>query len=106
MRRIPERAKVCIDGAVVDGAEARVSVFDRGFLYGDSVYEVTRTVRGEALFLPEHLARLAASAAILGFAPVELGPVREAARAVLAALGEEAYLRIVLTRGAGEIGLD
>jgi branched-chain amino acid aminotransferase len=38
--------KVWVDGAIRDEAEAVVPVFDRGFLYGDSVYEVTRTFRG------------------------------------------------------------
>ena len=106
MTRVPERAKVWLGGAVVDGAEARVSVFDRGFLYGDSVYEVTRTVRGAPLFLAEHLARLEGSAAALGIAAPSRARCEGAVSAALAALGEEAYLRLVLSRGAGDIGLD
>lgn len=104
--RVPARAKVWLDGAVVDGEAAQVSVFDRGFLYGDSVYEVTRTARGAPLFWEEHLSRLCRSAAGLSMAPPDLDLVRSAAAACLAALGEEAYLRVVLTRGAGDIGLD
>ena len=54
---------VNLDGRLVEPAEARVSVFDRGFLQGDSVYEVLRTYRGR-LFEPQaHLTRLARSAA-------------------------------------------
>ncbi|MCU1278432.1 MAG: aminotransferase class, partial [bacterium] len=57
------RAMVWIDGAPVDAAEARVPVFDRGFLYGDSVYEVTRAIGGVAFALGVHLDRLERSAA-------------------------------------------
>ncbi|MDW8281757.1 MAG: aminotransferase class IV [Myxococcales bacterium] len=107
MRRVPAEAKVYVDGQVLDGEQACVSVFDRGFLYGDGVYEVTRTVRGEPLFLAEHLDRLAASARAI---ELELPPHPRIAAAVgqtLQALGQpRAYLRIVVTRGAGEIGLD
>jgi branched-chain amino acid aminotransferase len=99
---------VNIDGALVPPGEARISVFDRGFLYGDSVYEVVRTYRGLPFELPAHLRRLAHSAERIG-----LGRTLEAAR------GDdppdpggapwnagERYARIVMTRGAGEIGLD
>ena len=54
---------VSIDGHLHGEADARVSVFDRGFLYGDSVYEVLRTYGGRLFAAEEHLARLAASAA-------------------------------------------
>jgi branched-chain amino acid aminotransferase len=100
-------AKVWIDGKPIDAEEARVSVFDRGFLYGDSVYEVTRTFHGVPFGLEEHLERLERSAAgILMHIP----PREEIARAVrdtVAATGlSDAYVRIVVTRGAGEIALD
>jgi branched-chain amino acid aminotransferase len=105
--RITAMDKVWIDGRLIDSAEARVSVFDRGFLYGDSVYEVTRTFEGHPFALAEHLARLAHSAEALG---MRLPPVAEIERAVFetcAAAGEaDLYLRIVVTRGSGEIGLD
>ena len=55
-------AAVSIDGVLVPAGEARVSVFDRGFLYGDSVYEVVRTYDLEPFEVGAHLARLAASA--------------------------------------------
>lgn len=104
-RRFPERSLVWIDGQVVPGENARVPVFDRGFLYGDSIYEVTRTAAGAPLFLPEHLDRLGRSAQGLGMG---LPPgIAEAVAATLAALGEaRAYLRIVVTRGAGDLDLD
>ena len=56
------KALVWIDGAPVDAAEARVSVFDRGFLYGDSVYEVLWWHRGAAIQADDHFARLRESA--------------------------------------------
>jgi branched-chain amino acid aminotransferase len=99
--------KVWIGGAVVDAAEARVPVFDRGFLYGDSVYEVTRTFGGRPFALDEHLDRLARSGAGLGMA---LPPRDEIARAVEEAVAQsgeaECYVRVVVTRGSGPIGLD
>jgi branched-chain amino acid aminotransferase len=84
-----------------------VSVFDRGFLYGDSVYEVTRAFSGIAFALEEHLDRLERSAAgiLMQTPPREL--IR---RAVVETLEkshlDDAYVRIVVTRGAGEISLD
>ena len=76
--------KVWIDGRPIDSTEARVPVFDRGFLYGDSVYEVTRTFDGRPFALHEHLERLERSAHAIGMrlplrGEIEraiLGPVR------------------------------
>src|SRR3954471_8474680 len=53
--------KVYIEGRVVDPAQATISVFDRGFLYGDSVFETLRVYRGVPFALEEHLERLFAS---------------------------------------------
>jgi branched-chain amino acid aminotransferase len=103
---------VWMDGAAVPAEEARVPVLDRGFLYGDSVYEVTRTFAGAPHLLAEHLDRLERSAAGL---EMRLPPREQIEAAVLqvcrAARGDRAtpdelYLRIVVTRGAGELGLD
>jgi branched-chain amino acid aminotransferase len=100
-------AKVWIDGAPVDAAEARVPVFDRGFLYGDSVYEVTRALAGVAFALDEHLDRLERSAAgILMRTPPRAEIARAVADTLAAAALPDAYVRIVVTRGAGEIALD
>jgi branched-chain amino acid aminotransferase len=49
--------KVLLDGVLFDPPDAKVSVFDRGFLYGDSVYEVVRTYDGRPFALGEHLQR-------------------------------------------------
>jgi len=99
---------VAIDGVLEDGASARISVLDRGFLYGDSVYEVVRTYRGRAFLLDEHLARLERSAGLLGI-PLPLAREAQAAeveRAVEAAKNAESYVRVIITRGNGPIGLD
>ncbi len=101
------KALVWIDGKPVDAADARVPVFDRGFLYGDSVYEVTRAFGGVAFALDEHLDRLERSAAgiLMRTPPREL--IRKAVVDTLAAAQlDDAYVRIVVTRGAGEIALD
>lgn len=99
--------KVWIDGAPVDAQLARVPVFDRGFLYGDSVYEVVRTFSGRPFALAEHMARLERSAAQL---EMTLPPRSEIERAIADTLAAsaiaDAYVRIMVTRGAGEIALD
>lgn len=99
---------VMIDGAIVPPEHARVSVYDRGFLFGDSVFEVLRTYRGVPFALDEHIARLRRSAErVLIAVPVDEPVLRsEIARAVLASDNEESYVRVVLTRGAGPLSLD
>ena len=96
-----------LDGRIVDEAGAVVSVFDRGFLYGDSVYEVVRTSGGRAVDLRRHLDRLERSAEAIG---LELPPRAEIARAIdetlVSAANADSYVRMIVTRGSGEIGLD
>jgi branched-chain amino acid aminotransferase len=99
---------VNMDGALVAPDQAFISVFDRGFLYGDSVYEVVRTYGGVPFELDAHLERLENSAALIGLAlpwPRERFAA-EVHRTVQASGNAETYARIVVTRGAGEIGLD
>jgi branched-chain amino acid aminotransferase len=100
--------QVSLDGALVDPDKAVISVFDRGFLYGDSVYEVMRAYRGVPFELEAHLARLEGSARRIGMAlPVSLEAIAAETKAALVATGhDEAYVRIIVTRGAGPIGLD
>jgi branched-chain amino acid aminotransferase len=99
---------VCIDGRLVRPEEAVVSVFDRGFLYGDSVYEVLRTHRGVPFQLEAHLTRLEQSAARIAMeTPLPLERLREETLTIHQQSGfSESYLRIVVTRGSGKIGLD
>ena len=100
--------KVSIDGRVVDGGEARVSVFDRGFLYGDSVFEVFRTYGGVPFAQREHLERLGRSADRLMIPmPVSLETLSSEVGATLDAAGEgEWYVRVVITRGTGPLTYD
>jgi len=99
---------VSIDGTILEPSEARVSVYDRGFLYGDSVFETIRTYGGVPFALPEHMARLARSAERVAITmpipPTAFG--EEVARAVERATNPESYARAMVTRGAGPVGLD
>jgi branched-chain amino acid aminotransferase len=114
-------ATVSIDGVLVPASAARVSVFDRGFLYGDSVYEVVRTYGLEPFEMGPHLDRLASSAGRIGLRlPWTAARFDEEVRRVVEAsrggdapepdaapwnVGERS-VRIVVTRGSGEMGLD
>ncbi len=97
-----------IDGAHFLPDEAKVSVYDRGFLYGDSVFETVRTYGGEPFALGEHMARLTRSAARVGIAmPIPAADFGMEIRvAVRAARNPESYARAMLTRGSGPVGLD
>lgn len=100
---------VLIDGRPFPPEAAKVSVFDRGFLYGDSVFEALRTYAGKPFALERHLQRLAASAArVFIDLPVSVEQLgREVHSAVVGAGNAESYVRLTLTRGVGEtLGLD
>ena len=101
---------VAVDGALVD--RPTISVFDRGFLYGDSVFETTRSYGGAPFRLPEHLARLAWSASKLGFElPLTVADLVGEVAALLRTAREgrpstEWVMRLMVTRGEGPFGLD
>ena len=100
-------ARVYVNGAITDRDSAVISIFDRGFLYGDSVYEVLRTSGARPVDLDRHLERLRRSAdgiALTMPGPDELG--RAIADTLDAAGNPESYVRIVVTRGGGPITLD
>lgn len=98
---------VYVDGAVCRAAEARVPVLDRGFLYGDSVFEVTRTAGRRPVLWTEHMDRLQRSAALLGMTLPSPETIVAACQQVLRPLvAPEAYLRIIVTRGGGALDLD
>jgi branched-chain amino acid aminotransferase len=99
---------VDIDGVLHAAAEARISVFDRGFLYGDSAFEALRTYQGRGFLQRDHLERLARSCKILRL-PLSLSLEaleQRIARAVTASGLAECYLRLVVTRGVATLGLD
>jgi branched-chain amino acid aminotransferase len=94
--------RVHVGGRVVPPEEARISVFDRGFLYGDSVYETIATVRGRPFALAEHLDRLARSGERIGLAVPPRSALEEAVAVTLAAAGNaESRVRVMVTRGEG-----
>jgi branched-chain amino acid aminotransferase len=100
--------KININGNIVGPEEANISVFDRGFLFGDSIYEVTLTYDGVLYKIDEHLDRLWESASRLDM-PISISRKQLTYQMLktLKALNEErAYIRVVITRGEGEIGLD
>jgi len=98
---------VHIGGRICPAEEAKISVFDRGFLYGDSVYETVATTQGRLFALAEHLDRLERSAGRIGLRPPPRGTIERAvAETVQAAANAESRVRIVLTRGVGKLDLD
>ncbi|MEM9352329.1 MAG: aminotransferase class IV [Planctomycetota bacterium] len=99
-----------VDGAISPLEEASVSVLDRGFLYGDSIYEVFRTYSGVPLFCHEHMDRMENSAALihmtLGQTREEiLGEIRRTIEAAEPPSGEDVYVRWHVTRGGGPVDL-
>jgi branched-chain amino acid aminotransferase len=100
--------KVWIDGAIVDGERARIPVTDHGFLYGDGIFEGIR-VYGRRIFrLDDHLSRLENGARCLGLTlPGGVEAIRRIVIETARAHAEEdAYLRLVVSRGEGPLGLD
>ena len=100
--------KVYINGKLHDKADAKISVYDHGLLYGDGVFEGIRSYDGRAFRLEAHIDRLFASArAIHLLIPLAREELAEAIVETLRANGlRDAYIRLVVTRGAGSLGLD
>jgi branched-chain amino acid aminotransferase len=99
--------RVYIDGAVRLPEEARVSVLDRGFLYGDSVYETIGTMYGRLFAMRDHLDRLERSATRIGLRVPPRSEIEAAIGQTVAAAGnQETRVRVMLTRGVGKLDLD
>jgi branched-chain amino acid aminotransferase len=97
---------VNVEGRLVPPEQALVPVLDRGFLYGDSVYEVVRTYGGRPFEVQRHLERMERSASRIGLSLPERAQIEaELARTLQAAGNAESYARIVITRGEGRFGL-
>ena len=100
--------KVYLNGTFVPRARARVSVFDHGLLYGDGVFEGIRSYRGRIFKLHEHVDRLFESAHTIMLAIPRTKP--QLAEIVKQSLRvnrlRDAYIRLVVTRGEGDLGLD
>ena len=100
---------ITINGNVIlDKNKARISVLDRGFLYGDSVYEVTMTMKGVPVFLEEHLDRLENSARMIGLnIQCNRDQLKQDILHTLKAHGgTRHYIRFIVTRGEGEMNLN
>ncbi len=100
--------KVYINGKLFEKSEAKVSVFDHGLLYGDGVFEGIRAYSGRAFRLRQHVDRLYESAKGIHLQiPIPPEAMADAIRQTLAANGlVDAYIRVIVTRGAGSLGLD
>ncbi|MBS7647481.1 MAG: branched-chain-amino-acid transaminase [Candidatus Bathyarchaeia archaeon] len=99
---------VYIDGGYYPKSQAKISVYDHGFLYGDGVFEGIRAYNGVVFKLKEHIDRLYRSAhAIMLQIPVTK---EEMIKIVLETLRKnqlkDAYIRLIVTRGVGDLGLD
>jgi branched-chain amino acid aminotransferase len=99
---------VYVNGKFVPKDKASVSVFDHGFLYGDGIYETLRAYNGKLFLLNKHLSRLRHSAEAIELTlPLSLEKIGEALyETIFVNKLKEAYVRIHLSRGRGEIGLD
>lgn len=100
--------QVYISGKLVPKDEAKISVYDHGLLYGDGVFEGIRAYRGKIFRLKQHVERLYSSArAILLSIPLSPSEMTAAIEQTLRANGlADGYIRVVVTRGAGALGLD
>ena len=108
-------AFVNVNGQISSGEQASISIFDHGFLYGEGVYETLRTYNGEPFLFDRHMTRLRESAAMI-MLEVPFNDAEFLKRSVetmkAAGLGrrngkvDEAYIRILLTRGIGELTYD
>ena len=99
-----------VNGTITPLEEARISVLDRGFLYGDSVYEVFRTYSGVPLFCQEHFERMENSARLIHMTISQsreqiLEEMRRTARASSVPAGQDIYVRWHVTRGTGALDL-
>lgn len=99
---------IFIDGKFYPKSEAKVSVYDHGFLYGDGVFEGIRVYDGAIFKLEEHLDRLFSSAkSIMLNIPMSKEELKAAIIETLRKNGlRNAYIRLVVTRGIGDLGLD
>jgi branched-chain amino acid aminotransferase len=100
--------KIYINGKYYDKPDAKISVYDHGLLYGDGVFEGIRIYAGKAFKLKEHVARLFESARHIQLViPLTPEQMAKAINDTIAANNKrEGYIRPLVTRGAGSLGLD
>ena len=104
----PMSLKIYIDGKLYDKENAKISVYDHGLLYGDGVFEGMRSYGGRVFRLAEHIDRLWDSAkAIWLEIPMTKAEMTKAVNDTLAVNEiKDGYVRLVVTRGVGTLGLD
>lgn len=100
--------KVWLDGEIVDGSEARIPVIDHGLLYGDGVFEGIRVYGRRVFRLEAHMARFSIAARAVHLSlPGGIEGVRDVVLETVRAFDQdEAYVRLIATRGDGELGVD
>ncbi len=100
--------KVRIGGKLYEKADAKISVFDHGLLYGDGVFEGIRAYSGRVFRLDQHLTRLYESARAIHLRiPIEKAALARDVLDTLEVNGlRDAYIRLIVTRGSGSLGLD
>jgi branched-chain amino acid aminotransferase len=103
-------AHVCVNGRISSDRDAVISVFDHGFLYGEGIYETLRTYHGRPFLYDRHMRRLRNSARMIRLdVPVTDADLATQVRDTMAAAnldGAEAYIRVLVTRGVGELTYD
>ncbi len=95
---------VYVNGELLPEQAAHISVYDRGFLLGDGLFETMRATRGRVLHLDQHLARLGRGAAVLGFELLPQAELAAAVRCTLAAndlVERDAIVRLTVSRDRG-----
>src|SRR5437867_2592938 len=100
--------RIYINGKLFDKSDAKISVYDHGLLYGDGVFEGIRVYHGKVFRLREHVARLYESARSIKLEiPMQREQMEEAVKSTVGANNKhDGYIRLVVTRGAGYLGLD
>ncbi|NQT21393.1 MAG: aminotransferase class IV, partial [Planctomycetes bacterium] len=100
--------RVYINGELIDKEDAKVSVFDHGFLYGDGVFEGIRAYSGKVFKMKEHIDRLYNSAAAIELTiPISKEEFSAAIEKTLEANDlDDAYIRAIVSRGVGSLGLN
>ncbi|HHJ20111.1 MAG TPA: branched-chain-amino-acid transaminase [Gammaproteobacteria bacterium] len=103
-----EQACCWMNGSVIPASEARISVFDHGFLYGDGVFEGIRFYNNRVFRLSSHLRRLLDSAKVLQLSvPLSMAELEQAVAATVKASPlSDGYLRLLVTRGIGPLGIN
>ena len=100
--------KIWLNDKLVDEEQAKISVFDHGLLYGDGVFEGIRVYDGKVFELDAHLKRLCDSAKVIRLGiPTDYNTLAEAVKKTVKANNiVDGYIRLIVTRGIGDLGLD